>query len=443
MEKGANKYKRYTLKKLSVGVVSVSIGFGLMFGSVEGVSADELTGTNSVVESNNIDSLQSNEEVSDESNIDKLSETVQSEFSEQAAAIDQSLEMKRQEVKTILGQSIIVGEQYTDLVTKISNAQTLDELEGILAEIKQTASLEDNQDESKQSEPEHDAEEKLKNYSEDKDGELDKITPPSTETSLSKEASVENLVRTDQLNVTSDVKYTLNDVRHLLNATDIARIESGELTVQQIIEKLLNNKVELRETEAHHENGVLAAGVEKSSLSTDTQRGKSRSRRSLNGVDVEALFQPFTEHNTVRDVYNRIQQMRQANLIAETEFHFLQIEVLRHLRNDIANNEQDSNNLTPKNAESKLPTNEQILNMHLSNQADVTIPMNRLVTQPIRKIVNDTKKELSYINEFLENIEAVLLNRFGTNDEGVYFSQDEYHNDFATLGSHKTKKRIS
>lgn len=84
MEKGANKYKRYTLKKLSVGVVSVSIGFGLMFGSVEGVSADELTGTNSVVEPNNIDSLQFNEEVSDE-NIDKLSETVQSESSEQAA----------------------------------------------------------------------------------------------------------------------------------------------------------------------------------------------------------------------------------------------------------------------------------------------------------------------------------------------------------------------
>lgn len=94
MEKGANKYKRYTLKKLSVGVVSVSIGFGLMFGSVEGVSADELTGTNSVVEPNNVDSVQSSEEVSAESNVDKSSETVQSDSSEQTATIDQSLEMK-------------------------------------------------------------------------------------------------------------------------------------------------------------------------------------------------------------------------------------------------------------------------------------------------------------------------------------------------------------
>ncbi|WP_347299136.1 SasC/FmtB family protein [Dolosigranulum savutiense] len=440
MEKGANKYKRYTLKKLSVGVVSVSIGFGLMFGSVEGVSADELTGTNSVVEPNNIDSVQSNEEVSAESNVDKSSETVQSDSSEQIATIDQSLEMKRQEVKTVLGESNIVGEQYTDLVIKIANAQTLDELEGILVEIKQTASLEDNQDLTEQSETEHDAGEKLKNHSEEKDEELDKITTPSTETNLSKESSVENLVRVGQLNVTSDVKYTLNDVRHLLNSADIARIESGELTVQQTIEKLLNNKVELRETEARHENGVLAAGVEKSSLSPDKQRGKSRSRRSLNGVDVESLFRLFTEQDTVRDVYNRIQQMRQANLIAETEFHFLQIEVLRHLRNGIANNEQDSNSLTPKNAKSKLPNDERILNMHLSNQEQVTVPLSHLSEKPFRRIDHQVKKELEYVNEFLKEIEKMVLTRFGNNDEGIYFSSDEYDNQAVTYASHKTRK---
>ncbi|QJS97888.1 YSIRK-type signal peptide-containing protein [Dolosigranulum pigrum] len=440
MEKGANKYKRYTLKKLSVGVVSVSIGFGLMFGSVEGVSADELIGTNSVMEPNNIDSLQSNEEVSDESNIDKLSETVQSESSEQAVATDQSLETKRQEVKTILGQSNIVGEQYTDLVTKISNAQTIDELERILAEIEQTASLEDNQDESKQSETEHDAEEKLKNHSEEKDRELDKITPPSTETSLSKEASVENLVEVDQFNVTSDVKYTLNDVRHLLNSADIARVESGELTVQQIIEKLLNNKVELRETEARHENGVLAAGVEQNNISTDKQYGKSRSRRSLNGVDVESLFRPFTEQNTVRDVYDRIQQMRDAKLIAETELHFLQIEVLRHLRDGIADNKKDSNDLTPNHGTSKLPNNEKILNMHLSNQAKVTVPLSQYFGTPYPRIDDRVWGELDYVNELLDNIRSVLLARFGENEEGVYFSPDEYHNDNNILGSHRTKK---
>ena len=440
MEKGANKYKRYTLKKLSVGVVSVSIGFGLMFGSVEGVSADELTGTNSVVEPNNVDSVQSSEEVSAESNVDKSSETVQSDSSEQTATIDQSLEMKRQEVKTVLGKSNIVGEQYTDLVTKIANAQTLDELEGILVEIKQTASLEDNQDLTEQSETEHDAGEKLKNHSEEKDGELDKITTPSTETSLSKESSVENLVRVDQLNVTSDVKYTLNDVRHLLNSADIARIESGELTVQQTIEKLLNNKVELRETEARHENGVLAAGVEKSSLSPDKQRGKSRSRRSLNGVDVESLFRLFTEQDTVRDVYNRIQQMRQANLIAETEFHFFRFEMLRHLRDSIANNTHDSNNLLPENIKNQSPDAEKILNMHLSNRENVTVPMSRLIEQPFRRISDETKKELDYINEFLKNIETVLLTRFGTNDEGVYFSADEYDNHAVNYASHKTRK---
>lgn len=436
MEKGANKYKRYTLKKLSVGVVSVSIGFGLMFGSVEGVSADELTGTNSVVEPNNIDSLQFNEEVSDE-NIDKLSETVQSESSEQAAAIDQSLEMKRQEVKTILGESNIVGELYTDLLTRLTNAQTIEELESVLVEIQQTSSLIENQDENKQSETEHDAEEKLKNHSEDKDGELDKITPPSTEISLSKEASVENLVEVDQLNVTSDVKYTLNDVRHLLNAADIARIESGELTVQQIIEKLLNNKVELRETEARHENGVLAAGVERSSLSTENQRGKYRSRRSLNGVDVEALFRPFTEQDTVRDVYNRIKQMREANLIAETEFHFFRFEMLRHLRDSIANNTHDSNNNNPDYIHRDAPEAQNILNTRLSKDEDVTIPGIRLNSAGFR-VENNSRKELEYINEFLRNIKTFLMSRFSSQEEGIEFSPSEFDYKGTQLFPHGT-----
>lgn len=40
-EQGANKFKRYTLKKLSIGVASVSIGVGLMFNGAEVVSAEE------------------------------------------------------------------------------------------------------------------------------------------------------------------------------------------------------------------------------------------------------------------------------------------------------------------------------------------------------------------------------------------------------------------
>lgn len=41
-ERSANQYKRYTLKKLSFGVVSVSIGTGLLFGNIQKVSAEEM-----------------------------------------------------------------------------------------------------------------------------------------------------------------------------------------------------------------------------------------------------------------------------------------------------------------------------------------------------------------------------------------------------------------
>src|SRR5260363_383978 len=41
-EKHANKFKRYALKKLTVGLASVTIGTGLAFATSSTVSADEL-----------------------------------------------------------------------------------------------------------------------------------------------------------------------------------------------------------------------------------------------------------------------------------------------------------------------------------------------------------------------------------------------------------------
>ena len=41
-EKHANKFKRYALKKLTVGLASVTIGTGLAFATSSSVSADEL-----------------------------------------------------------------------------------------------------------------------------------------------------------------------------------------------------------------------------------------------------------------------------------------------------------------------------------------------------------------------------------------------------------------
>ncbi|MGH2116333.1 YSIRK-type signal peptide-containing protein, partial [Aerococcus urinaeequi] len=48
IEKQGNKYYRYSIKKLSVGVASVAVGAGIFFGNVSSVSADEGEFTNQV-----------------------------------------------------------------------------------------------------------------------------------------------------------------------------------------------------------------------------------------------------------------------------------------------------------------------------------------------------------------------------------------------------------
>ncbi|WP_249631384.1 YSIRK-type signal peptide-containing protein, partial [Streptococcus uberis] len=48
IEKQGNKYYRYSIKKLSVGVASVAVGAGIFFGNVSSVSADEGKFTNQV-----------------------------------------------------------------------------------------------------------------------------------------------------------------------------------------------------------------------------------------------------------------------------------------------------------------------------------------------------------------------------------------------------------
>lgn len=44
LKRGANKVKRYTIKRTSVGVVSAVVAAGLIFGQETSVQADEVTG---------------------------------------------------------------------------------------------------------------------------------------------------------------------------------------------------------------------------------------------------------------------------------------------------------------------------------------------------------------------------------------------------------------
>ena len=286
MEMGANKFKRYTLKKLSIGVASVSIGIGLMFGATEQVSAQAEAGTviehdepvnqditpqseqqepeidhvleakrqevNAYLASSN---LQHNRDqfkaqidqatsVSELVNIEnQINEAVaeqveeteknnqQSEEQEQKPQDTQvsdkkqseELEKKRKAVKDELGKSeVVIWDEYLALLNKINEATSIEELDAISAEIRGDKASE------KQDEKEQEA-----------DNTIEQSAPATPQ---------QPQVDVQQNTSKPEVEYTLDQVRHFFSQEEIAKIEAGQITIKQALQKALGTQPDIKKT---------------------------------------------------------------------------------------------------------------------------------------------------------------------------------------------------
>lgn len=133
MEMGANKFKRYTLKKLSIGVASVSIGIGLMFGATEQVSAQAEAGT--VIEHD-----------------EPVNQDITPQSEQQEPEIDHVLEAKRQEVNAYLASSNLQHNR-DQFKAQIDQATSVSELvnienqinEAVAEQVEETEKITNNQ----------------------------------------------------------------------------------------------------------------------------------------------------------------------------------------------------------------------------------------------------------------------------------------------------------
>ncbi|QTJ41211.1 YSIRK-type signal peptide-containing protein [Dolosigranulum pigrum] len=328
MEMGANKFKRYTLKKLSIGVASVSIGIGLMFGATEQVSAQAEAGTviehdesvnqditpqseqqepeidhvleakrqevNAYLVSSNLQynrdqfkaQIDQATSVSELVNIENqisaaIAEQVeeteknnqQSEEQEQKPQDTQvsdekqseELEKKRKAVKDELGKSeVVIWDEYLALLNKINEATSIEELDTISAEIREDKPSE------KQDEKEQEADNTIEQ------------TAPAT--------SQQPQVDVQQDTSKPEVEYTLDQVRHFFSQEEIAKIEAGQMTIKQALQKALGTQPDIKTNQNHHEENVLAAGVENLDNKQEEQIGKKRTRRNTRNVDLNRQF---------------------------------------------------------------------------------------------------------------------------------------------------------
>ncbi|QTJ58197.1 GA-like domain-containing protein [Dolosigranulum pigrum] len=329
MEMGANKFKRYTLKKLSIGVASVSIGIGLMFGATEQVSAQAEAGTviehdesvnqditpqseqqepeidhvleakrqevnaylvssnlqynrdqfkaqidqaTSVSELVNIENQINEaiaEQVEETEKNNQLSEEEQEQKPQDTQVSDEKqseeLEKKRKAVKDELGKSeIVIWDDYLALLNKINEATSIEELDAISAEIRGDKAPE------KQEEKEQEA-----------DNTIEQSVPATPQ---------QPQVDVQQDTSKPEVEYTLDQVRHFFNQEEIAKIEAGQMTIKQALQKALGTQPDIKTNQNHHEENVLAAGVENLDNKQEEQTGKRRTRRNTGNVDLNRKF---------------------------------------------------------------------------------------------------------------------------------------------------------
>lgn len=132
IERSANQYKRYTLKKLSFGVVSVSIGTGLLFGNIQKVSAEEMP--YEVEQPEATDSTASGGTVTEETATQPMEEATASEYHENISAESSAIDQHHSVYSTESRAAHSDQERITDGEVKEETSQT----EGQVTEVNQT-----------------------------------------------------------------------------------------------------------------------------------------------------------------------------------------------------------------------------------------------------------------------------------------------------------------
>ncbi|RAN59775.1 hypothetical protein B8A40_01080 [Dolosigranulum pigrum] len=445
MEMGANKFKRYTLKKLSIGVASVSIGIGLMFGATEQVSAQAEAGTviehdepvnqditpqseqqepeidhvleakrqevNAYLVSSN---LQHNRDqfkaqidqatsVSELVNIENqinadIAEQVeeteknnqQSEEQEQKPQDTQvsdekqseELEKKRKAVKDELGKSeIVIWDEYLALLNKINEATSIEELDAISAEIRGDKAPE------KQDEKEQEA-----------DNTIEQTTPATPQ---------QPQVDVQQDTSKPEVEYTLDQVRHFFNQEEIAKIEAGQMTIKQALQKALGTQPDIKTNQNHHEENVLAAGVENLDNKQEEQTGKRRTRRNTGNVD---LNRQFNRDDTFMHIFDYLDDLKNKKYLTEEETVIFKRGALRRFANngdpDLRNDRADA-----RKWETFLRSGQ---TSHLSRGAE----------NQLKQKLSVRSGDISKLNEIIKKVQQFIKNRQGTNEHLIVDGTD-------------------
>ncbi|MGX7335510.1 YSIRK-type signal peptide-containing protein, partial [Dolosigranulum pigrum] len=446
MEMGANKFKRYTLKKLSIGVASVSIGIGLMFGATEQVSAQAEAGTviehdepvnqditpqseqqepeiDHVLEAKRQEvnaylvnsNLQHNrdqfkaqidqatsvselvnignqineavaEQVEETEKNNQLSEEEQEQKPQDTQVSDEKqseeLEKKRKAVKDELGKSeIVIWDDYLALLNKINEATSIEELDAISAEIRGDKAPE------KQDEKEQEA-----------DNTIEQTTPATPQ---------QPQVDVQQDTSKPEVEYTLDQVRHFFNQEEIAKIEAGQMTIKQALQKALGTQPDIKTNQNHHEENVLAAGVENLDNKQEEQTGKRRTRRNTGNVD---LNRQFNRDDTFMHIFDYLDDLKNKKYLTEEETVIFKRGALRRFANngdpDLRNDRADA-----RKWETFLRSGQ---TSHLSRGAE----------NQLKQKLSVRSGDISKLNEIIKKVQQFIKNRQGTNEHLIVDGTD-------------------
>ncbi|EMW6079773.1 YSIRK-type signal peptide-containing protein [Enterococcus faecium] len=181
MEKQGSKYYRYSIKKLSVGVASVAVGAGILFGNVSSVSADEGEFTNQVsqettaieeftpIEEPQVDNSTTEEveasletsmaPVEDDVNFEEPEETLtqvqeesapQSEVEETEEAVEESQAPEVEETEEAVEESQAPEVEETEEAVEESQAPEVEETEEAVEEsqvpeVEETSEIQENE----------------------------------------------------------------------------------------------------------------------------------------------------------------------------------------------------------------------------------------------------------------------------------------------------------
>ncbi|RAN66196.1 G5 domain-containing protein [Dolosigranulum pigrum] len=365
-EQGANKFKRYTLKKLSIGVASVSIGVGLMFNGAEVVSAEE---AGQDVAGGSVEEVVEDSEAPSSSEVETLNEEIEETVVEDDRSVEEVNDSEPTDVLQNDGDDAEVDSGKTSEIDDVAKDEV--EQEATVSEDRATVSPIDNEE----------------------DGQSNRVSPADTQ-STHPEITPQ----------TPTTQYTLDDVRHVFNAEEIKRIEAGQLTVEQALHNALSIQSDVQENKDYHEENVLAAGTRRS---TNVEDRSTSGRRVTRAVDAPYYMPTFTTSDTGKDVLDEVDKFIAQNKLTKGEHYLFRYEVVRRVSYRRFN-KLNSNN----------PTANKIADRTSDGGTSFKRPLSSNDTVSVNGGAN--RKELEFINELANLMNTYLRERNKTGRTEFY-----------------------